>query len=69
MLRFTNDSPNIMLLTDEDYGCNYVGVRVLVSRGNVFFFFLLVINSAGPDSAADTIPSTFPHSDAQHTPL
>ena len=37
MLRFTNDSPNIVLLIDENYGCNYVGVRVLVSRGNVFF--------------------------------
>src|SRR5258705_1745727 len=24
--------------TDENYGCNYVGVRVLMSRGNVFFF-------------------------------
>ena len=31
-------SPNIVLLTDENYGCNYVGARVLVSRGNVFLF-------------------------------
>ena len=32
----------IMLLTDENYGCNYVGVRVLVSRGNVFCFVYFV---------------------------
>ena len=42
MLRFTNDSPNIVLLTDENYGRSYVGVRVLVSHGNVFLFFLIV---------------------------
>ena len=43
MLRFTNDPPNIALLTDENDGCNYVGVRVLVSHGNVFYFFLALI--------------------------
>ena len=34
---------NIVLLTDENYECNYVGVRVLVSHGNVFLFLFSLL--------------------------